>query len=741
MLLIMKKAWIVLLSVFAFVSCNFFEFNFHTNESYEVDYKLLASELFDQNGGELSIEGITIIIPPGVFNETTELKLYVGNGKNEFLDFSNSMLYQLQGLPDLISQPITITMDCEKKPMGDPLLAIGELHYSSSIDSIVFAYNIVPAKYNNKQLTYTFETGTNLKSVILDQNVQDNVINFIALNSFTSLKSSAEHFEIAYPLMYEKQAKLLGTYFEDAYTICKNLGFDYTGRDWPIKVNILAIPYKNPGIYSPHFFQNSTDAEIRSLINKGLFTINLNMVNDKELMQQVSIHEFLHFVQNVYEFSAPFVMPEQGWLKEATSVWIQSKVSPNPNDVPVQFKVYNSMYPFFGLNYYSDKISHAIMGYGLSTYIKDISQIEGDKAILGIFEKIKNGTLPNNAVNPIDAIQSVLIRPLDKFVYGVMVDYTLGNYYNSKQNFSFLDDPLAYKVLFNIDEAHHSFSQPYNYHDLSGKFFKITAENIKKMTDDPLSISVTDPATSGLTVFKFKKSKEIAMVGEAIPGSQGKVILEDWKTIFNDGYELVVLVSNTKANPSTRYQTISEIVLNIETGSNVKPINFAEITILLDDAERMDVYLSDTNNPVIRTGIGFGIDTRYTGVSSFQNNVYSAVWNDEVYVGDTYNGNIMLTLQVNPKRINLDLNLTISQPGSFNKNITIKMEDIPIFNEGQEITDGETYIIDTYEERGSSVSRIEFEYFQENYNSMTMELLNTNCGEDASIRIRTWTEK
>ena len=63
--------------------------------------------------------------------------------------------------------------------------------------------------------------------------------------------------------------------------------------------------------------------------------------------------------------------------------------------------------------------------------IKDIAETYGESAIVEIFDAIKAGILPSNAVDPVDAVLSVIDEPVDYFLEESLANHhivVLGNY-------------------------------------------------------------------------------------------------------------------------------------------------------------------------------------------------------------------------------------------------------------------------------------------------------------------------
>ena len=285
-------------------------------------------------------------------------------------------------------------------------------------------------------------------------------------------------------------------------------------------------------------------------------------------------HEFLHLVQNLYEFSTQ-IEPEQSWLEEATSVWFEHKFTSNENYIS---SVINNRehFAFAGWQYKDQSFSHADIGYALSFIIKDIAETYGEGAIVNIFNAIKAGTLPSDAVDPVDAVLSVIGEPVDYFWHRVLGDYVAGEYYNNKVNVKFLDNPNIYRkaVTIGVNDTLHIISE--NYWDLSGGLFKVTPGDVSTLNKNklPISFTISDPVNSGIVVFKYKQGSEIGFLDEVFPGENGEVILINAKQIFDEGYDLVVLVTNSTHDKTNNYLGANldvelKIEANLQNSQNV----------------------------------------------------------------------------------------------------------------------------------------------------------------------------
>jgi len=661
----------ILALVFIITSCDLGDNN--PNYVGTTGYNLIGTQIIGTTGGEINLDSIIVKVPSGAFDDNNEVNIYAGVENDGFDEYGSSALYQIDGLPSTINKPVKLSIKYHGTIEGDTLVAIGTMGFATSLDSSLYSYHTENASDSAGYLVYDIPANSGLGKLTQPQNgILDGALNIIVLSSYVSLPSSNGHFKLSFPLPYYQQAVLMGEHFETAYSTCHTMGFSYAARtSWP--VNVLTKPlgtllygsysYK---ISSPNGKTTVTNAELRSFINRGKFTINLNILSDDLKLRTVCGHEFLHLVQNLYEFSAPNIEQEQNWLKEATSVWIEDKFA-NVTDYVSSIIPGRELYLFDGWQIKQPKpnnyeTSHAETGYGLSVIIKALEDRYGETVVVKLFEKIKSGILPNNPVDPVDAILSVLNEPVSTFWHGVLSSYVLGQYYNSNVNFRFLDTSDAdwylpgavyYEPV--IIDKDFTIKHDLRYRtDLSGSLYKVKAGDLSGLDKVPLSFKISDPINCGLLICKFKKGQEISELGNVFPGGTGEVIVSDAKPIFDDGYEIIVLVSNSTHNKNENYQDQNGTTLSIELKEVERSIEKIDVFYTVDNAIVEWTWEDGTVSYKNIHGYSFYSDA---GTSILSNNVYNTTWDNDDLHGDILNGNMNITFLNDPRRVDVHVNL------------------------------------------------------------------------------------
>ncbi|MCJ7801494.1 MAG: hypothetical protein MUP82_03950 [Candidatus Marinimicrobia bacterium] len=171
--------------------------------------------------------------------------------------------------------------------------------------------------------------------------------------------------------------------------------------------------------------------------------------------------------------------------------------------------------------------------------------------------------------------------------------------------------------------------------------------------------------------------------------------------------------------------------IHIEIDEAIEPenqIERVEFGVTLDNA---DTKLTLTSSSVsYGTGFGGSLNSDF-GTISFSNNVYTTVFDNDSYAGSTYNGYMTITFFEEPRRVDIQADWS-EAAGDCVEYYIIDYDGIPFDQSIYSTIDW-----DEYSERGSSVSRINVSN-ERICDWGTRELLNTNCGEDATISVNVY---
>ena len=726
------KNLIVFLSVTVLIitSCKVGEKDDNSTIIGEEGYYHIGSEVIGPAGGEINLDSIIVTIPSNTFDDNTEINIFVGEENDGFDEYASSSLYQIGGLPSTINKPIKLSLKYHGTLEGDNLVAIGKMGYAVSLESYLYSYHAESATDSAGYLVYELPAYSSLAK--LTESRIDNpssTTNIVGLNRYKVLPITNGHFKITVPKEYSQQGIQLEEHLETAYATCKAMGFDLKARDWtkhPAKVLAKKLENEEYASYSSYGHSTTmTDDSFRNAIWSGNFEFNLDKLSDNLQLRAVAGHEFLHLIQNLYEFSST-TKPEQDWLMEATAVWIEDKFA-NWISTTLTNREY---YPFEGWQYQplnsKNEPSHAEQGYGLAVIIKEIAETYGDSAIVKIFNKIKAGTLPFDAVDPVDAVLSVLKdkEPVSEFWHRTLGNYVLGHYYDNLVNFEFLDKQGNYTYEFLISPTFNKKSYTEVYNDLSGRLFKVSLANYSSLNKVPLSFTVSDPTNCGIMICKYKKGSEIEYLGEILGGT-GQVLLSDVKPIFDAGYELVVMVSNSKHDKSSNYQGTNNVELTVEIKEPENQIEYLDFSFTLDEAETKTTFSTGAESYGKR--IRHDLSSK-CGESTLSDNVYTTIFDGSC---SSKTGYMTVTFLDNPSRVDVHAEWRCPSADCIS-NYTVDYEGIPY--DGHPGSNSDLYI-----EYGSSVSSINVSQYDvvctNNGIISTKELLNTNCGDEARIGV------
>lgn len=511
------------------------------NDPVDGETTLLLSKKIGSQGGSIQLDSLRITIPANAFQEETELSIFTFAETTPLDQSISSTIYQLDGLPEKFD-PIEIRLAHHGSFTGDTLVTIGEKAFSKSRGDSAYSFIAQKVVSDSGMLVFTLGAGSSLfKSEKTLNKVAGTPIRFAALDGYTTVNSSNNHFEINVPVEMSAQAVQLGEFFEAAYDTFQNIGFSYTGRTTAVKVLVADLPH--PGEYAFFMPTNPTDASIRANLNKGRFTISTNIINDPQQMAITAGHEFMHLVQNIYEFSDPYVKPEQLWLSEALAVWAEAKFADAPNYISSELAGHEIRF-LLGWQH-----AAGVHGYGMSTLIKNMAARFGDAAVLNIVERIRAGNVPASAVDPVDAILPEISEPVGQFWHNTLGNYILGTFYGGAVNQKLLNDPANYAYTFTIDSPDDTLaSMLLGFNDLSGALTKIELNDASIDSAASLIVSVDDSTHCGLTICAFKNGA-INLLRDMYPGQNGVVEIKNLRQLAQADQDLIVLISNSKHEP------------------------------------------------------------------------------------------------------------------------------------------------------------------------------------------------
>jgi hypothetical protein len=559
--------FIQLMSVIAFVvfisACNPDSYNY--DDPVDNGFKLLGTKTVGSEGASISFNELTIDIPVGAFSTSVSIEVYQSTApnNNHFSGNSLSEPFLIKGLPDEINAYPILRFPIEGSYDGDPLVAFGFEQYVSSLDSMIFTYRTHDAVIENGELVCALApVNRGLKNTTGMAIGFPSNMKFIPIFDFKKTKSS--NFNVAAPKNTpSKDIERIEAYLDGALRKYSSLGFNTGGRTTPMEVTVMELKDEPEtcGMYSAELgIKSTTDATIRDCWNQGCMVINEKYLTDLNELRFTIAHELMHFVQNLYEFSDPDVEPEQFWLSEATAVWAEGQFSSD------EYYESNSIYgnehsPSLGWQSTQEEEDR---GYGMAFLFNEIEDTYGVHKIVSIFDKIKDGTVPTNPTDPIDAVASVLEYGMGFFWHRTFCNYVMGAYYGG----SFLNNLLSNEKLYTGDieinriEAEYSVSEKFDYVNLSGKLTEVdfTAQDFDD--DFQLIISTDKPSTTGIMAlaWDFDPNTQPEYISICFPGEYSLAIPEVNK-IITSGKRIILAVTNS--NYAGDYRQTDEIEITV----------------------------------------------------------------------------------------------------------------------------------------------------------------------------------
>ncbi len=580
--------------------------------------KVILEKMVDANGGTLSSGAISVEIPKNAITTATSITLskstekpYGANQKSETFFINN--------LPETLNAPITITLS-GTGTTDSVKTFIGETGYAPSLGAETLSYRMVPHTMVNGDLQVVIEPFTGFKSGSATESGSNSMsMGILAAGGQGTFLSTEGHFRITYPVSDEPGAQELGPYLEEAYSKFLNspFSFSYANRTaWPVEVTVRPLSSSIYGYSGASIWGN----------NSNYLQFNFDKLSNKAEMRVTAAHEFLHFVQFLYDsrgrLSKKSTEPVSLWIDEAMAVWAEGLFSHTANYVSSTRRG-NEKSPYSGVR--KVKASGAQdYGYGMSSVIKYLTAKHGNDIIRKISEQILAGE------NPAEAIRLATGKSYYEW-YGSFIDqFTQGKIYN--------DIPIGILVSSKTDEfiiktAKDSVKEfTSEYGQLQSKIYITTLTADAFTENSSLDILIKNPTnTEMLSVYKFNSSS-IELIGQNL----ATVNVQDIKKLALDGYKLMTVVTNQN------YSYTSDASQNITM-----------VTRIVERKMFKKFSFSLSVNCTYKTVYSFGGTD--SGSSSFQvsiadvpcthkGNVVSATWNGP-FGGIQAKGNATFTLE------------------------------------------------------------------------------------------------
>lgn len=580
--------------------------------------KVILEKIVDANGATLSSGAITVEIPKNAITTATSITLskstekpYGANQKSETFFINN--------LPETIYAPVTISLSGISSTDSIKTF-VGEVGYAPSLGKETLSYRMVPHKLVNGDLQVVIEPFSGFKSGSASETGTGTMtMGILAAGGQGTFVSHEGHFRITYPVSDEPGAEELGPYLEEAYSKYLNspFSFSYANRtEWPVEVTVCPLGSSIYGYCGASIWGN----------NSNYLQFNFDKLSEKSEMRVTAGHEFLHFVQYLYDprnrLSKKSTEPASLWIDEAQATWAESLFTSTSNYLPATRKG-NEKVPYSGVR--KVKASGAQeYGYGMSSVIKYLTAKHGNDIIRKISEQILAGQ------NPAEAIRLSTGKSYYEW-YGNFIDqFTQGKLYNDLSIGMLVNLKTDEFIIRTAKDSVKEFTSEYG--QLQSKIYITTLTADAFTENSSLDILIKNPTnTEMLNVYKFKSSS-LELIGQNLV----TVNVPEIKKLALDGYKLLTVVTNENySNSSDNGQNLTMVTRIVER-KNFKKFSFS-LSVICN-------YKTTYNNGSTNTGSNLFTLSIADVPCTQKGNIVSSTWNG-LFGGVQCKGDATFTLQ------------------------------------------------------------------------------------------------
>ncbi|SOE20206.1 hypothetical protein SAMN06298216_0701 [Spirosomataceae bacterium TFI 002] len=501
------------------------------SEEVEPKGDTLLKKTIGKTGGAIVSEKITLEVPSGAFDTDSEIEILVIKNNPQEINAVLSGYYAIDGLPLNLKKPLKIKIKkTESSIAAIPLIAIGNESFSSTLNKSILAHTYLDAVDSSDYIIATMPV---TDDILTDEQLNNARVHatkakmyLISFDGNFSINTPDGHFQIYFPYLgLRDDVEKLGSYLENAFTKFKGLGFSTSKRTkWPVKVLVKSY---DSSIFG--FEVNSIWGD-----NYSWLEFNTQNIDNAAEMKLTAGHEYFHLLQSLYDPRTRFSKAKglfytHFWLDEATAVWSE-KLFTNESNYASPIRNGHQMAPFNGMQKGAEE-NQQYHGYGMSAMIQYLTNTNSDTYVKSIYDGIKSGKHPVDAVS----IKTPFLW-WDKF----MKDYFMSEVYKDVDLARWLQDNHG---SFNVSEEKDSVKVfDLSYPDFSAKIFRINLKYDKFVNEANMEFQLPSNSDSRLQLFKTKGSS-LSYVGSTAE----KYTLKSLKTLKDDGSIIFALVTNTQA--------------------------------------------------------------------------------------------------------------------------------------------------------------------------------------------------
>ncbi|MFZ1290190.1 MAG: hypothetical protein WAR79_08865 [Melioribacteraceae bacterium] len=686
--------------------------------------KPLAEKTIGSEGGVLETEDFKLEFTSGTLTETAQLKLYFDEDENPYPDNSLAKRYIIEGFPSEFKKPIKVKIKYSGSLGKSNYITFGENVFIPSLAIEEYSDKLIPAIDSSGFLVATIPISEIETNLYKDYKTQENggwKIKFGGIFTNTEATTPQGHFKIIWlasgPANIDGM-RIVGEHLENSYTkfLEPELGFNYENRtNWPVDVTIKKLPSGIAGLYNP---------SLRGR-NYGNIDIDSDYFTNSDV-KYTCIHEYFHLVQDLYDprtapFHATIYFFPFYWVQEATSSWSELLFSNDPNFLPSGYAPYKNA-PFNGFQRgaeggFANARDH---GYGMSGVIIYLTQKYGNGIVKKIFENIKDGK------QPIDAIRLSTESP-QIWLESFFTDYLTNSRWDNSQMLNVPITPITPNtIIISIDE---------NYPDISAKYFRYSLNgSFKENSELVFTLKNGTAIDNDLTILKKKSLEKVKLIDNSY---DPEIKVNNINDLAKNGYDLICIVTNSKGN--SPYTSITPLTLDVKLESSeeiVKTYKKAYIDLHVKgfftrtstDSSWEDPYFEfySTDAP---DQIGNTTKTSFSGSWSKTRTDSYPVEGTTV----TQTGSISITFSENfDKILTYSETFSVSWPGWYNINGNVSVKNIPFSEHNWDNSD--TYLLSAGESTcGNVLSR---SYSQVWSNGYSYTFSRNECNDESYIEIK-----
>lgn len=517
---------------------------------------LLAQSNVDSEGGTITAGDLEVTVPANAFMSAANISIYKYTDSAVMPDQRSGDVYGIEGLPESIGQPITVTI--EAPGVESPTVFLrDDQGYSSSYGQNSLAFGLpLETRFAGGVVTATIpaaEQTTAAKARYAAQDGSASKFSLWVAGNTSVLESASGKYRIYYPAgaAGDAVAQETAAALDSAHYKLEGLGLSWANRTaWPVSVSVFSFSTDE----ADRFGQ-----EEPSILGVNYHSLSFNYdkfknASDFTDLKVTAGHELFHLMQFLYDPRNSYSQAKsQGawlWMDEAVSTWFEHRMNLDPAFVPVTVTETN-------FNFILEPVETNTQGhgYGASMFLKYLVDQLGADTKIGDIVKMK----ADASALPADALLSAAGSGIDAHWRAFLDEYMAGTLYPSAvpspDQTADLGKSGSTYYVFNTSTADGT-TFTWDAPDLSAKVYMIGA-NYAWTEETAIELKLQDASNNGQAII-YRYKQEPAVWEKLGVIANGETYSHDGKALAANSERLVVLVSNGHAvSPYTGTTPIS----------------------------------------------------------------------------------------------------------------------------------------------------------------------------------------